>query len=62
MAMTCKRAHHSLSFNVFSFAIGVFAFIVGLGTLAAIASTPLFLPAVIYDSGGQVPLRWLLQT
>ena len=51
--MTCKRACHSHTFRVFASVVAVFAFVVGLGTPDAIASTPLFLPVVTYDSGGR---------
>jgi VCBS repeat protein len=50
--MTCKRARLSRSLSVFASNVAVFTFVVGLSAPAAIASTPLFLPAVTYDSGG----------
>lgn len=51
--MTCARARQSHSLNIFASVVAVFSFVLALATPAAIASTPLFLPAVIYDSGGQ---------
>ncbi len=51
--MTCNRAYYSRSsFNVFASVIAVFTSVLGLGTPAAMASTPLFLPPVTYNSGG----------
>ncbi len=50
--MTCKRARQSHGLSVLSSAVAVLTFVVVLGTLDAIASAPLFLPAVTYDSGG----------
>jgi hypothetical protein len=52
IAMTCKRTHYSPSPSVFASVVVVFTFAVALGTRDAIASTPLFLPSVTYDSGG----------
>src|SRR5207248_1775691 len=50
--MTRKRARYSRSLSVFASIGAVFISVAGLGTPAAIASTPLFLPSVIYNSGG----------
>jgi hypothetical protein len=53
IAMTHKRAHYSRRLSVFASVVAVFILVVSLGAPAAIASVPLFLPAVIYDSGGE---------
>jgi len=55
IAMTCKRAHYFHSLSVVASVVAVFTFVVGLGA-PAIASTPLFLPAVTYRSGGSYPV------
>src|SRR5258708_448766 len=54
--MTCKRALDSHGLSVFASVVAVFILVVGLGTPGAIASTPLFLPAVTYGSGGSYPV------
>src|SRR5258708_37376460 len=54
--MTCKHALGSHGLSVFASVVAVFILVVGLGTPDAIASTPLFLPAVTYGSGGSYPV------
>lgn len=50
--MTYKRARLSRSLRVVASIVAVFMLVIGLGTLDAIASSPLFLPVVIYGSLG----------
>jgi hypothetical protein len=50
--MTCKRAHYFHGLSVFALLVAVLTVFAVLDIPAAIASTPLFLPPVAYDSGG----------